>query len=486
MFAMAKGGRSSSADLSDQRRADVPLVDAAESTNSPAETHENSGPAIANASETERALLGAILMDNEVIADISDRVKATDFGDRRHRLIFAAMQALDARNSAIDMLTLSEILRNDKGDLRTIGGPSYLTVLIESAPPASTNAANYADIVKKNAFLRKIRNIGGDLGKLATSETGGQSIEDLSDVVSGELMKLTDDAVSNDLVSIESILTESYDRMEELHRDKDKLRGVKTGFRDLDKMTAGLQKSDLIILAARPAMGKSTLAQNIAFNVASKEKKAVLIFNLEMSNSQTVDRMLAEASGVDSWNIRTGNLTDDDFSKISEAMAEMSEAPIFFDDTSGMNIMEMRTKARRQAHKTPLGLIVVDYLQLMSGSKNYGDNRVQEISEISRGLKLIARELDVPVLALSQLSRSVESRPDKRPLLSDLRESGSIEQDADIVMFLYREDYYNPESDRQHIAELILGKHRNGPTGRIELYFHPERLRFMTLDRKSE
>lgn len=486
MFAMAKGGRSSSADLSDQRRADVPLVDAAESTNSPAETHENSGPAIANASETERALLGAILMDNEVIADISDRVKATDFGDRRHQLIFAAMQALDARNSAIDMLTLSEILRNDKGDLRTIGGPAYLTVLIEAAPPASTNAANYADIVKKNAFLRKIRNIGGDLGKLATSETGGQSIEDLSDVVSGELMKLTDDAVSNDLVSIESILTESYDRMEELHRDKDKLRGVKTGFRDLDKMTAGLQKSDLIILAARPAMGKSTLAQNIAFNVASKEKKAVLIFNLEMSNSQTVDRMLAEASGVDSWNIRTGNLTDDDFSKISEAMAEMSEAPIFFDDTSGMNIMEMRTKARRQAHKTPLGLIVVDYLQLMSGSKNYGDNRVQEISEISRGLKLIARELDVPVLALSQLSRSVEARPDKRPLLSDLRESGSIEQDADIVMFLYREDYYNPESDRQHIAELILGKHRNGPTGRIELYFHPERLRFMTLDRKSE
>ena len=334
--------------------------------------------------------------------------------------------------------------------------------------------------------MRKIRSIGNDLGRLASANNGDKTITDLSDSVSQELVKLTDSAVNNDLVSIESILTESYDRMEELHRDKSKLRGVRTGFRDLDKLTAGLQKSDLIILAARPAMGKSTLAQNIAYNIATKEKKAVLIFNLEMSNSQTVDRMLSEASGIDSWNIRTGDLTNDDFAKISEAMAEMSEAPIYFDDTSGMNIMEMRTKARRQAHKMPLGAIVVDYLQLMTGSHSYGDNRVQEISEISRGLKLLARELDVPVIALSQLSRSVESRPDKRPMLSDLRESGSIEQDADLVMFLYREDYYNPDTDRQHITELIISKHRNGPTGKIELYFHPEQLKFMTLDKRPE
>ena len=495
---MARNSSSSSADLAGERKADVPLIDGSLSTTkddsakadlpsrkqslSNSETAERTTP---NNSETERALLGAILMDNEVIADISDKLKPQDFGDRRHQVIFSAMLDLDQRNSAIDMLTLTEILRNAKNDLKMIGGADYISTLIQFAPPTSTNAANYAEIIKKNAFLRKVREIGNDLGSLASSQTGDKTIGDLTDEVGQELIKLTDDAVSNDLISIESILTESYDRMEELHRDKTKLRGVKTGFRDLDKITAGLQKSDLIVLAARPAMGKSTFAQNIAYNIAAKEKKAVLIFNLEMSNSQTVDRMLAEASGVDSWNIRTGNLTNDDFAKISEAMAEMSEAPIYFDDTSGLNIMEMRTKARRQAHKTPLGAIVVDYLQLMSGSRNYGDNRVQEISEISRGLKLIARELDVPVIALSQLSRSVESRPDKRPLLSDLRESGSIEQDADIVMFLYREDYYNPDTDRQHITELIIGKHRNGPTGRVELYFHPERLKFMTLDKRE-
>lgn len=489
---MAKGGRSSSADLADQRRADAPLVDAAETApiNNISEADQPYSPfaenTASNSSETERALLGAVLMDNEVLSDISDKVKAADFGDRRHRIIFSAMQELDVRNSAIDMLTLSEILRNDKGDLKTVGGLEYLGVLSQSAPPTSYNATNYADIIKKNAFLRKIRKISGDLGKLSTSETGGQSIADLSDVVSSELMKLTDDAVSGDLVPIESILTETYDRIEELHRDKSGLRGVRTGFKDLDEKTAGLQKSDLIILAARPSIGKSTLAQNIAYNVAAKEKKAVLIFNLEMSNSQTVNRMLSQISGVDSWKILNGDLTTDDFSKISDAMAEMSEAPIFFDDTSNINVLELRTKARRQAHKTPLGLIVVDYLQLMSGTKNYGDNRVQEISEISRGLKLIARELNVPVMALSQLSRSIESRPDKKPMLSDLRESGSIEQDADIVMFLYREEKYNPDTERQHIADLLISKHRNGPTGDIELYFNPDRLKFMSLDRRPE
>lgn len=484
---MASKQSSSSSDLAGVRKNDAPLIDdlAITPEAKPADAFDNSNaPAVGHDSEIERALLGSVLMDNEVLADIADKVKPEDFYDRRHQLIFTSMLELDARNSAIDMLTLTENLRNAKGDLKIIGGPDYISELIQLAPPTSTNATNYAEIIKKNAFVRKIRSISNDLGRMASANNGDKTITDLSDSVSQELVKLTDSAVSNDLVSIESILTESYDRMEELHRDKSKLRGVRTGFRDLDKMTAGLQKSDLIILAARPAMGKSTLAQNIAYNIATKEKKAVLIFNLEMSNSQTVDRMLSEASGVDSWNIRTGDLTNDDFAKISEAMAEMSEAPIYFDDTSGMNIMEMRTKARRQAHKMPLGAIVVDYLQLMTGSHNYGDNRVQEISEISRGLKLLARELDVPVIALSQLSRSVESRPDKRPMLSDLRESGSIEQDADLVMFLYREDYYNPDTDRQHITELIIGKHRNGPTGKIELYFHPDQLKFMTLDKR--
>lgn len=489
---MARKQSSSSSDLAGVRKNEEPLIDGLalrtgsnESDPNLVPAPESVGPTVGHDSEVERALLGSILMNNEVMADIADKVKAPDFYDRRHQLIFQSMLELDARNSAIDMLTLTENLRNAKGDLKTVGGPDYISELIQLAPPTANNAMNYADIIKKNAFVRKIRSIGNDLGKLAAANNGDKTITDLSDSVSQELVKLTDDAVNNDLVSIESILTASYDRMEELHRDKSKLRGVRTGFRDLDKLTAGLQKSDLIILAARPAMGKSTLAQNIAYNIATKEKKTVLIFNLEMSNDQTVDRMLSEASGVDSWNIRTGNLTNDDFSKISDAMADMSEAPIYFDDTSGLNIMELRTKARRQAHKTPIGAIVIDYLQLMTGSHSYGDNRVQEISEISRGLKLLARELDVPVIALSQLSRSVESRPDKRPMLSDLRESGSIEQDADLVAFLYREDYYNPDTDRQHITELIISKHRNGPTGKVELYFHPEQLKFMTLDKRS-
>jgi replicative DNA helicase len=274
--------------------------------------------------------------------------------------------------------------------------------------------------------------------------------------------------------------------MEELHRNKGQLRGIRTGYRDLDNMTAGLQRSDLIILAARPAMGKTTLVTNLAYNVATIAKQPVLFFSLEMSKEQLVDRMLADASGVDSWNIRTGNLSDDDFSKLSDAMGEMAEAPIFIDDTPGVSVLEMRTKARRAAHEQPLGLIIIDYLQLMQGSGRDNGNRVQEVSEISRGLKLLARELNVPVIALSQLSRSVESRSPQIPQLSDLRESGSIEQDADIVMFIYREEYYNPDTDRKQITDLIIAKHRNGPTGKIELFFHPERLRFMSLDRKHE
>ena len=261
---------------------------------------------------------------------------------------------------------------------------------------------------------------------------------------------------------------------------------MRTGYRDLDNMTAGLQRSDLIILAARPAMGKTTLVTNLAYNVATIAKQPVLFFSLEMSKEQLVDRMLADASGVDSWNIRTGNLSDDDFSKLSEAMGEMAEAPIFIDDTPGLSVLEMRTKARRAAHDQPLGLIIIDYLQLMQGSGRDNGNRVQEVSEISRGLKLIARELNVPVIALSQLSRSVESRSPQIPQLADLRESGSIEQDADIVMFIYREAYYNPDTERENVTDLIIAKHRNGPVGKVELYFHPERLRFMSLDRKHE
>ena len=279
-------------------------------------------------------------------------------------------------------------------------------------------------------------------------------------------------------------MTDSFDRIEALHKNQGALRGVSTGYRDLDNMTAGFQRSDLLILAARPAMGKTTFVTNLAYNVATIAKQPVLFFSLEMSKEQLVDRMLADASGVDSWKIRTGNLNDEDFSKLSEAMGEMAEAPIMIDDTPGLSILEMRTKARRAAHNRELGLIIVDYLQLMQASVRSKDgNRVQEVSEISRGLKLIARELNVPVVALSQLSRTVENRNPKIPQLADLRESGSIEQDADIVMFIYREAYYEPETERQNITDLIIAKHRNGPVGKVELYFHPERLRFMSLDK---
>ena len=275
--------------------------------------------------------------------------------------------------------------------------------------------------------------------------------------------------------------------MEELHRNKGAIRGIRTGYRDLDNMTAGLQRSDLIILAARPAMGKTTFVTNLAYNIATIEKKPVLFFSLEMSKEQLLDRMLADAAGVDSWNIRTGNLSDEDFDKISTAMGEMNEAPFFIDDKPGLTVLELRTKARRMAHEQDLGLIVIDYLQLMQGSGRHDGNRVQEVSEISRGLKLVARELNVPVIALSQLSRSVESRQPPIPQLSDLRESGSIEQDADIVSFIYRPGYYEPDNpDVANITDLIIAKHRNGPVGKVSLYFHPERLRFMSLDKRHD
>lgn len=432
--------------------------------------------------DAEISLIGAILIDEEVLANISDVVDAVDFYDPRHSTIYGAMIRLYEKHQPVDLLTLSDELRR-KDELEAVGGSAYITELTNMVPTAA-HAEAYADLVAQKAVRRRLIKASSEIAELGYQDD--QNVQELLERAEAELFAVSDKSLKQDLVSLEQILTESFDRMEELHRDKNKLRGVKTGYKDFDNLTAGLQKSDLLILAARPAMGKSTFALNLAYNVASQQKQSVLVFSLEMSKEQLVDRMLADAAGVDAWNIRTGNLSDDDFERLSQAMGEMAEAPIYIDDTPGMSVLEMRTKARREAHNHPLGLIVIDYLQLMQSSGRRMDgNRVQEVSEISRGLKLIARELNVPVLALSQLSRSVESRNPQIPQLSDLRESGSIEQDADLVMFLYREDYYNPETDRQHITDLIISKHRNGPTGRIELYFHPERLRFMSLDSKN-
>lgn len=431
--------------------------------------------------EAEMSLLGAVLIDDDVLTNVSDKLSADDFYDKRHAIIYAAMIRLYEKHQPVDLLTLSDEL-DKRAELEVVGGSAYVTELTNSVP-TSAHAVAYAEIINEKAMRRRLIKVSSEIAELGFSDD--KNVSELLSSAEADLFAVSDKNLRQDLVSLEQILTDSFDRIEELHHNKGALRGVKTHYRDLDNKTAGLQKSDLIILAARPAMGKSTFALNLAYNVASKEKQSVLVFSLEMSKEQLVDRMLADAAGIDAFNIRTGNLSDDDFEKLSHAMGEMAEAPIFIDDTPGMTVLEMRTKARREAHNHPLGLIIVDYLQLMSGSGRGGsDNRVQEVSEISRGLKLIARELNVPVIALSQLSRSVESRSPQIPQLSDLRESGSIEQDADIVMFLYREDYYNPETDRQHITDLILAKHRNGPVGRLELYFHPERLRFMSLDKK--
>lgn len=434
--------------------------------------------------DAEMSLLGAILIDEEVLTDVLDKVKSEDFYEKRHQRIFAAIVRLFEMHRPIDLLTLSDELEK-KDDLETVGGSSYLNELTNYVPTAA-NAGTYAELVAQRAVRRRLIKASTDIAELAYQDDS--DTQEILERAEAELFSVSDTSLKQDLISLEQILTESFDRMEELHRDRGKLRGIRTGWRDLDNMTAGLQRSDLIIIAARPAMGKTTLVTNLAYNVAAKEKQSVLFFSLEMSKEQLVDRMLADAAGVDAWNIRTGNLSDDDFEKLSTAMGEMAEAPIYIDDTPGLTILEMRTKARRQAHVHPLGLIIVDYLQLMQGRNKGGEfNRVQEVSEISRGLKLIARELNVPVIALSQLSRSVESRNPPIPQLADLRESGSIEQDADIVQFIYRPGYYNPDDpELQNITELHIAKHRNGPTGKVDLYFHPERLRFMSLDKRRD
>jgi replicative DNA helicase len=389
------------------------------------------------------------------------------------------------KHSPVDVLTLSDQLKGT-GFLDMVGGPSYLTELTNFVPTAA-HAEQYAQIIAQKALRRRLIKASQDIVGLGFDEA--RNLQELIEEAETRLFEVSQRHVKQDITSLETILAESFDRLDELHKDKGKIRGVPTGFKDMDNILAGLQRSDLFILAARPSMGKTALALNLAHNVALKANEPVLMFSLEMSKEQLVDRMLAMESGVDAWALRTGNLTDADFEKIGHAMGTLSEAQIYIDDTPGITVSDLRTKARREAHQHPLGLIIVDYLQLMSGGAKFGGegNRVQEISEISRGLKGIARELNVPLMALSQLSRSVESRSPQIPQLADLRESGSIEQDADVVAFIYREDYYNPETDRRNITDIFIKKHRNGPTGGVELYFDKEKQRFRSLDtRRSE
>lgn len=433
--------------------------------------------------DVEASLLGAILIDPDAIVKVADIVRPIDFYDERHRMVYEGTLRLYEQQSPIDVLTLSEELKAE-GVLKEVGGGAYLTQLTNTVPTAA-NAEQYASIVATKSIRRRLISASNEIAQIGHDEK--RTIAELVEEAEAKLFEVSQRHVGNDISSMETILADSFDRLDSLHKDKGTIRGVSTGFKDLDNKLAGFQKSDLIILAARPSMGKTAMALNLAQNVSIKAEKPVLLFSLEMSKEQLVDRMLASEAGVNSWNLRTGNLSDSDFEKIGHAMGSLSEAQMFIDDTPGITVSDLRTKARREAHKRELGLIIVDYLQLMSGgSKFKGDgNRVQEISEISRGLKSVARELNVPVIALSQLSRSVESRSPQIPQLSDLRESGSIEQDADVVMFLYRDDYYNPDtSEKPNILDIFISKHRNGPTGRVEIYFDRERQKMLNLDTK--
>ncbi len=429
--------------------------------------------------DAEKSILGAILISEDVLGDAAEKLKPDDFYDDRHGLIFDAALKLYEKHTPVDLLTLTDQLKKTK-KLTKVGGSVYIAELTNYVPTAAHSNA-YADLVNQSAIKRRLIQAGGEIAELGFSDNS--PVDEILEKAEQKLFNVSSQNTKKDLISIEDILSDSFDRIEALHKNKGGLRGTPTGYADLDRITAGFQPSDLVIIAARPAMGKTTLVTNLAYNVATISKKAVLFFSLEMSKEQLVDRMLADASGIDAWKIRTGNLNDEDFSKISEAMGTMAEAKLMIDDTPGLSVLEMRTKSRRVARKNDIGLVIVDYLQLMQATTRSNDgNRVQEVSEISRGLKLLARELNAPVVALSQLSRSVEARRPQIPQLADLRESGSIEQDADMVMFIYREAYYNPDTERKNMTDLIIAKHRNGPTGKVELYFNPERLRFESAD----
>ncbi|MBQ6354940.1 replicative DNA helicase [Candidatus Saccharibacteria bacterium] len=437
--------------------------------------------------DAEKSLLGAMLISDSAFADVLDKIKYADFYDKRHAEIFRAMTNLYDSHRPIDLTTLTDELRSQK-TLKIVGGAPYLAELTNFVPTAS-HASAYADIIAKTSTQRKLIAAGSKIVEQAYQDDA--KVEELLGDAERELFEVSDKNNKSDYSALQDLLVDAYDRIENLHKNKGSLRGLKTGFRDLDKKTAGFQPGDLVIIGARPAMGKTTFAQNLAYNVADLNKKGVLFFSIEMSKEEIVDRMISDVAGVNSWNIRTGNVSDDDFSRIGDALGEMDSIPLYIDETSNMTILELRNKARRAAHDHDIGLIIIDYLQLLQGSDRYAGNRVQEVTEISRGLKTLARELNVPVIALAQLNRGVtdQSRKSNRPVLSDLRDSGSIEQDADLVMMLHRPDYYHQGEEGYedtNITEVIIAKHRHGPVGVIELYFQKDLNRLVSLDKNHE
>jgi len=435
-----------------------------------------------HSTEVEQSVLGALLMDGEALIKVADFLDAADFYDPAHREIYQAMLDLYNKHQPIDLLTLTSAL-SDFEKINAAGGSAYLAELTTTVP-TSANVTQYAQIVKRKSTLRKMIKAGQAVTALGYDEEA--PVDELLEKAEKELFHITQTFLKDSFVHIKDVLSERYERFAEMHEAEgdEKFKGVPTGLRALDARLSGLQPSDLIIIAARPGMGKTSLLTNIAQNAAIRFGKTVGIFSLEMSREQLVDRLFASMLGVDSWKLQKGKMEDADFQRMGPIMDELNKANIFIDDTVSSSIHELRAKARRLQMEHGLDLIIVDYLQLMStGNRMFIGNRVQEISEISRSLKALGRELHVPILAASQLSRAVESRPGNIPQLSDLRESGSIEQDADIVLMMYREDMYEEDSDRPGITDIYIRKFRNGPTGRIELMYKKEQMRFYDVDK---
>lgn len=429
--------------------------------------------------EAEQAVLAGIFIDPQAITQVVEIVKPKDFYHPKYHILYQGMLALFDRNEPIDIITLSEWLKGENL-LEEIGGRGFINDVAMSSLTAA-NIVYYAEIVRDKSLLRQLVHAAGEIAATAYEETQAETAIDQAQQI---LFQVTQNGLQEDFTHIKDVLPVSFEQIEERHANKGTLMGTASGFYDLDQLTSGFQKSDLIILAARPSMGKTALCLNMATHVALRERKPVLVFSLEMSKEQIVLRMLCSEAEIDAQRIRTGEITEHDFQKLSVAMGKLGDASLYIDDSPALSAMEMRAKARKLMMETggDLGLVVIDYLQLMEGPSaggGGGDNRVQEISAISRGLKSLARELRVPVIALSQLSRAVESRQDKRPMLSDLRESGAIEQDADLVMFIYRDEYYNPDTDRAGTADVIIAKQRNGPVGNISLLFRHNYTKFL-------
>jgi replicative DNA helicase len=439
--------------------------------------------------EAEQSLLGCLLIDKDAVVRIADQVNIEDFYREAHGTIYETILDLFERHDPIDILSLGNRLE-EKKLLQRIGGRAYL-VELSNLVPTSAHIVHYGEIVQKKATLRRLLEAATHITQMGFS--GEEDIDITLDEAERKLFQVSEKFNKNTFVPIRNILEGTFERIDELHRDKGKLRGVPSGFKDIDSILAGFQKSDLIILAARPSVGKTSFALDIARHIGVNEKKPVGLFSLEMSKEQLVDRLICAQADLDLWRLRTGRLSDkgDDFPKMAKALGELSEAPIFIDDSANLNIMQLRTKARRLKTEHGLGVILVDYLQLMEGRTNKSDNRVQEVSEISRGLKQIAKELNVPVIALAQLSRAVESTKPAIPKLSHLRDSGSIEQDADVVMFIYRKsrdrNYQQDElaPEEKATAEIHIAKHRNGPCGMVRMFFVEERASFRNLESRG-